>query len=304
MARPRNRLLDLLAYLVVRLASCFMEVLPMDWATTVIRWLSQMAYRLNRRYREVALDNLRQAFPGRYTEAELHGMVQQVYEHFGLFLYELTLLPRKLHRMSYGRLMPGFEPVLEAQRTGRPILIVAGHMGNWEMLAYCLAMNGLRIQIVARPLDNPYLERLAQRFRERPGNGVMDKNGSLDRMRQVLASGGNLATLADQDAGPRGLFVNFFGRPASTQKAIAFLARRHRALIVVLGSFRIGGPLHHVLHVGDIIAPEQYAGSADAAFLITQRVTTAMERLICRDPRQYLWLHRRWKNQPSATKAA
>ena len=111
-----------------------------------------------------------------------------------------------------------------------------------------------------------------------------------------------IGTLADQDAGQRGLFVDFFGRPASTHKAVALLALEYGVPLVVLGTPRVGEPMRYRVCVEDVILPEEYANRPDAVKAITQRFTSALERVIRRHPEQYFWLHRRWKHQPQAKK--
>ena len=121
-------------------------------------------------------------------------------------------------------------------------------------------------------------------------------------MLAVLRSGGVLSFLADQDAGERGMFVDFFGRPASTHKAIALLAIEHKAPVMVGSARRVGPGFKYEVRCEELILPEEWIGSSDDARLLTQRYTSALERIIRRDPDQYLWLHRRWKHQPKAKK--
>jgi KDO2-lipid IV(A) lauroyltransferase len=144
-----------------------------------------------------------------------------------------------------------------------------------------------------------------RQFRERSGGTMLSKNGDAGEMRSVLGKGGVVCTIGDQNAGPRGLFVDFFGKPASTHKAIAVLALRTRALMYV-GGMRKTGLLRYTIHPADLIRPEEYAGHPDAVRAITQRMTSALERIVRLDPSQYLWFHRRWKHAPdkSAVKAA
>jgi KDO2-lipid IV(A) lauroyltransferase len=118
----------------------------------------------------------------------------------------------------------------------------------------------------------------------------------------VLDRGGILATLGDQDAGQRGLFVDFFGRPASTHKAIALLALEYNVPMLVIGTPKMTASGLYKGEVEDLIRPEEYAGRPDAIPAITQRFTAALERLIRRHPEQYFWLHRRWKHQPPQKK--
>src|SRR5262249_41252255 len=141
-------------------------------------------------------------------------------------------------------------------------------------------------------------DRFLRQFRERTGQKLLAKRGELDKMQGILDGGGIIATLADQDAGKHGLFVDFFGRPASTHKAIALLALEHNALLVVCGAQKIGEPMQYAIRVMDIIRPEEYDRDPRAVRSITQRFTLAIENLVRLDPTQYFWLHRRWKHQP------
>jgi KDO2-lipid IV(A) lauroyltransferase len=300
MARQRSRLTDYAVYFAVRLLVCLIQALSPAAARKVARWLAWLAYRIDRRHREVALDNLRRAFPGRFTEDELHRMVRNVYQHFLQVLVEIVHIPRRLHTENWRDHIElvGGEKVVRCLLSGRPLLIVTGHFGNWEMAGYALAMLGFRTYAIARPLDNPHLDRFLRKFRERTGQKLLAKKGELERIESILKAGGVICTLADQDAGQRGLFVDFFGRPASTHKAIALLALEHRATLVVGGARRLAWPMRYVIEVTDVIPAEEYESLRDPVREITQRFTAGLEKLARLDIRQYFWLHRRWKHQP------
>src|SRR5258706_16456245 len=98
----------------------------------------------------------------------------------------------------------------EVLLSGRPVLFVTGHFGNWEVAGMAFGLVGFRSHAIARPLDNPYVDDLLRSFRERTGQKLLAKQGDFANIEALLKSGGILATLADQDAGPRGLFVDFF----------------------------------------------------------------------------------------------
>jgi KDO2-lipid IV(A) lauroyltransferase len=181
--------------------------------------------------------------------------------------------------------------------------VLTGHFGNWEILSYVTGLVGFRGGIVARRLDNPYLDRFLGHFRRRTGLALLDKHADYGRMLDLLAQGQGIGLLGDQDAGPRGLFVDFFGRPASTFKSIALLSLEYSAPIFVFGAARVGQPMRYRIYLEDLILPEEYAGAPDAARAITLRYTRALERLVRRHPEQYFWLHRRWKHQPVARKS-
>jgi KDO2-lipid IV(A) lauroyltransferase len=170
------------------------------------------------------------------------------------------------------------------------------------MAGYALGLLGFTSYAVARPLDNVYLDDFLRQFRERTGQKLLAKKGDAGQMQQILKEGGIIATLADQDAGQRGLFVDFFGRPASTHKAIALLALEYQVPLQVVHAARVGEPMRYQLRAEELILPEAHEGKSNAIREITQRFTTALERGIRRAPEQYFWLHRRWKHQPQQKK--
>jgi KDO2-lipid IV(A) lauroyltransferase len=300
MARPRRRSLDYLVYVLVRLLVGVAQTLTVEQSYACARFLARVFYRLDVRHREVGLENLRHAFGDRYTDAGRDRLVRTVYEHFFMMVVEILHIPRKLHPETWrDRIeLTGHEAVLDRLLTGGPVILLSGHFGNWEMAGYLFGVFGFPPNSVARTLDNPYLDRFLRRFRERTGQRMIPKNGGYDEMLAVLRGGGILSFLADQDAGQRGLFVDFFGRPASTHKAIALLALEHRAPVVVGYARRVGPGFRYEVGCDTIIEPDEWTGTADDVRLLTQRYTAALEAIVRRSPEQYLWLHRRWKHQP------
>src|SRR4051812_46927558 len=146
MAKPRNPAADYAVYLAVRLVVCVLQGLPAAGLRAVANGLAWLAYRVDARHRAVAADNLRHAFPGRYSAAELDGLVRAVYRHLCTVAVEIALLPRKLHVTNWRRHidMVGAEEFVDGLTGGRPLLIVTGHFGNWEMAGYALGLVGFR----------------------------------------------------------------------------------------------------------------------------------------------------------------
>lgn len=302
MAKQRSVAADYLVYLLVRTIVCLVQTCSATTARSVASGLAWLVYHVDKRHRQVALDNLRQAFPGRYSEPELDVFVRETYRHFCTMLIEIIQLPRKMHVTNWLKhidLQNG-PTSLKAMTSGQPLLVVTGHFGNWEMAGYALGLLGFSTHAVARPLDNPFLDRFLRRFREATGQQVLNKNGDAAKMQKILDHNGVIATLADQDAGPRGLFVDFFGRPASTHKAIALLSIEHSAPLLVIGVPRVGG--RYIIVAEDLIDPAEYDQHPDALRAMTQRFTSALERVVRTAPEQYFWLHRRWKHQPAVRK--
>jgi KDO2-lipid IV(A) lauroyltransferase len=282
-------------------------MLSFGYARRFAAALAWLLYHVDRRHRLVAHDNLRHAFPN-LDERRRDEMVRAVYCHFCTLLIEIIHLPRRMHPNNWRQLLEleGGRQIVDALLSGRPLLIVTGHLGNWEMAGYALGLFGFTTHAIARELDNPYLDRFLRNFRERTGQRVVNKNGDFDKIQAVLASAGVLATLGDQDAGQRGQFVDFFGRPASTHKAVSLLALEYNVPMLVTGTLRdssgrIEERKYRVV-VADLILPEEYEGRPDAVKALTERFTAALECLVRRAPEQYFWLHRRWKHQPAPRK--
>lgn len=300
MKRARNRVLDYLVYLFARLLVCVLQALSIEQSYAFARVLAALLYRLDKRHREVGMENLRVAFGDRYTEAQRDAIVRGVYLHFCAMLMEIMHIPRKLHPETWrDRItLVGHEAVVDRLLAGGPMILLTGHFGNWEMAGYLFGVFGFPPHSVARTLDNPYLDRYLREFRERTGQKMIPKHGGYDEMLATLRSGRVLSFLADQDAGQNGLYVDFFGRPASTHKAIALLAIEHKAPVVVGYARRTGPGFRYEVGCPEIIDPAELEGTADDVRELTQRFTKAIEDVIRRDPDQYLWLHRRWKHQP------
>ena len=320
--KTRNRTADFAVYIAVRVLVAGVQMVSPRAAYAIADFLAWLAYTLWKPRRRVALENVRFAFPELATDpAGADRLVRGMFRHLLRVVIELLLLPRKLHVGNWRKhlILPQGAQTLPPLLDGRAALVVTAHFGNWEMAGYALGLFGFHTYAIARVLDNPYLERFSLRFREGTGQTIIDKNEGFDVLKAVLKAGGKVATLADQDAGPKGAFVDFFGRPASTHKAIALLAMEFDAVMVVIGVPRVRrsdypqradfdpgsplAPLFYAVRCVDVIDPREYASDPNAVKAITARYTSALERLIREYPEQYFWLHRRWKHQPAAKKA-
>src|SRR5207248_204757 len=134
--------------------------------------------------------NLRHAFP-ELAEPALDALVRATYEHFATVLVEMVRLPRTLTRANHTRFLHCDPDDLERLRlwwsSSRPMLVLAGHFGNWEVLSYLTGLLGFRGKVVARRLDNPYLDRFLGVFRQKTGLEILDKSEDYARILRTLA---------------------------------------------------------------------------------------------------------------------
>jgi Kdo2-lipid IVA lauroyltransferase/acyltransferase len=147
-------------------------------------------------------------------------------------------------------------------------------------------------------LDNPYISKYLYGVRERAGQKIIDKKGAAELFGKVASSGATIGFIADQDAGNKGIFVDFFGRKASTYKSIGLLALTEKLPIVVGYAKRIENRFFFEIGCTRIIMPEEWANQKDPLLCVTAEYTKAIETFVREDPTQYWWLHRRWKHRP------
>jgi len=304
-----RRLRYIAEYLVFRLAICLVQAAPPSVCRAVARWLAGGMRYLPRKVSRynIARENILAAFPGTDDET-VERIIHEMWVHLLQMVTEIIHLPRKLRLSNVLDLIEFRHRVgaVGSLCSGRPVLMLCGHFGNWEMGVRLFGQFGFPMGVVGRNLDNPYLDRWMETFRQSTGHHTIPKNGGASQMTAVLEQGGALALLGDQDAGGSGVFVDFFGRPASTHKSIALLAIEYDALIVVGYSRRLneslpnGWPRYEV-GCEEVVDPRDYQTS-DGIREMTQRYTAALQRAVARSPEQYFWVHRRWKSQPRARK--
>jgi KDO2-lipid IV(A) lauroyltransferase len=252
------------------------------------------------RHRIRARDHLRIAFGAALPEKQVDRLVLGSMQQMAMMAMELLFTPRLINPWTWPRYVwPGdLRAALDVLLDRRGAILLTGHYGNWELTGYLLATWGFDVVAVMRPLDNPYLNRYIMAMREKRGLRLLFKKGAIQSADEVLEGGGILAFIADQNAGRKGLFVDFFGRPASTYKSIGLLAMRHRVPIVVGGARRRSLRFEYDIIAPRVILPEEWEQQADPLRYITQEYTRAFEAIVREAPEQYLWIHRRWKSQP------
>jgi len=300
MGKPRNVWVDRLQYLGLRLASMAMHSFPIEANLRMARVLGSLVYRIDRKHRERSLGNLRRSFPElseRHREKLARDSVQQLLMLFVEVLFTTRLI--RIDTWAQYVELENFAEVFELlMRPGRGLILLTGHYGNWEVLGYVLATLGFETTSIARRMDNPYVNEWILGVRERQGQRIIDKKGATNDVLDVLKNGGAVGFIADQNAGSKGVFVDFFGRKASTYKSIGLLAMEYQVPVVIGYARRSGAEFRFRIGAQDIIYPADWKTQDDPLRYITQRYTRAIEDMVRVDPGQYLWVHRRWKSRP------
>jgi len=242
-----------------------------------------------------ALDHLAIGFPD-LPEADRHRLGRDCFRHHGTTLAEcLYLLRRDCATVRSVVDVEGWEGVERVRAMDRPVLILTGHCGNWELLAALINCLGLGMSVVARELEEPDLQKLLAGLRERFGTPtiVRGSEGAARQLLLALRRGGALGMLIDQDTKVDGVWVPFFGRPAFTPVGAAKIALRQKAVVIPTFIERLDDGRHRARFHPPLDLPDDPQEA-------TALMTAAIEAQIRRHPEQWVWMHRRWRRQPPA----
>jgi KDO2-lipid IV(A) lauroyltransferase len=300
MGKPRSDFFNRLAYVGMRLTSMLVHWWPVDLDLQIARGLGGIWYRLDGKHRRRALANLHRSFP-QFTETQCEQFARQGFQQMFMLGVEMLFTTRLIQIdtwRKYVRIENIEQTLALMTQRKRGLIMLTGHFGNWEILGYVLATLGFETTSIARRLDNPYLNDWLFGVRERRGQKVLDKFGATEEVVALLENNGVVCFVADQNAGKKGIFVDFFGRKASTYKSIGLLAMQYETPIVIGYARRLDGRFRFHVATQDIIYSDDWKDRSDPLLYITQRYTKALEDAIRTDPGQYLWTHRRWKTRP------
>jgi len=282
---------------LAQIVNACVRVLPMSAVRVCGGVLGRLVYVLDGFHRRIALANLANAFPTR-SAAECRAIARSMFAHFGSLLLELikfgTLSDSQIRALCD---IEGDDRVRQAFHQGRGVLFFTGHFGYWEMhaIAHGLWLHDPPLAVLARPLDNPYLHDMLERIRTRTGNSVIYRQGAIRKVMRELAANRGVAILIDQHLHADAVYVDFFDRPAATTSALAALALRTGAPVIPVFALPLPGGRYRFIYERPVPPPKEE--SPDAVREFTQRCTDVLEMYVRRDPAQWLWMHRRWRDR-------
>src|SRR5579863_7913817 len=274
-------------------------ILPRPLARGFAIALAQAVYLLHVRLRHVGMRNLALAFPEK-TEAERAHILRGVFTSLGRQLAEVCQFPRYTQKnIDQVVTYDGLENYERAYARGKGVLFVTAHFGAWELSAFAHSLHGHWLHIVMRPVDNPYIDQLIQRYRTMHGNKTVGKDDFVRGLLAAMKAGEVVGILMDTNmTPPQGVFVNFFDIPACTASGLARIALKTDAAVVpgftiwdeALGKYRLRfDPMIELERTGDVEAD---------IIANTQKFTKVIEDYVRKYPDQWLWVHRRWKTRP------
>jgi len=296
-----KRVRHLIEYACVRLLVFVVDRLPLTVATCMARRLADLAYFLCSARRRTATANIRRSG----VAGDAGRIARQSFQHLAVLLVESLRLHDFLRGPDWQErvemdIPPEAISVLRQPSQG--VLVVSGHLGNWEAMGNLIATIRPLVGI-ARPMNNPHVERMMTRRTDGERFYTIPKYASDPRrLPRILNEGRILAMLIDQHARKGGVRIDFFGHPASTYRTAAVLHLLTRAPICFSYCIRTG-PMSYKLTVAPLIRHTRTGNRKEDVKAVLARLNRELEAAIRAHPEQYLWAHRRWRDSPTRSAA-
>jgi KDO2-lipid IV(A) lauroyltransferase len=273
-------------------------LVPRPWAMRLANALGALGYALDTRHRRVALENLKRAFGLEKTPAQRKRIAVAAFQNLARIAFEigwsLRLRPEEIMRHCR---VQGLANLRKAHARGKGVLILTLHIGNWELLPIGVLMSGLKASLIYRPLDFEPADNFFYSYRSRFGAQPISKKKSMRKVLTALKQQTCVGILLDQDSGrTAGVFADFFGYRACTNKGMALVALKTQA--PVLPAYLIRRGLDFEIVIGQEIPLIRDLMIGDIVQVNTAQYNRVLEEIIRSYPEQWLWMHKRWKTNP------
>ncbi len=282
-----------------RLLQGVLRAIPWSVHLTMIRLSARAAKALDRRRTHVARVNLDLAFGDTMSQEEKERIILRSYENLMVVALDTILnqgadKERILSKVSFEN-----EKILqEAMKSGKPIIFVTAHYGNWELGTLAIAAKfQIPLSVVGRPLDFPWANHILTTTREQFGVRMIPKRKAMKDMIRVMKNKGTLGLVVDQNtAGSQGELIDFFGHKARHTPAATILARKFDTVVIPVYS-QTNDYRHWTVTFYDPL-PMEHNGDMEKDILQhIQKQAKITEEVIRKKPDEWMWIHKRWKNQ-------
>jgi Kdo2-lipid IVA lauroyltransferase/acyltransferase len=295
-----KRLKRWLRSLMLRCVLVPIQLLPLGAASWLGERLGSLAFWVLTEQRRRALDSLRVAYPEQAPQRHRH-VAHAAFRHWGRTALEMACI-RQFDQRRHALIEwePSARAAMDAALSrGKGVVFVTGHLGNWELLARYVALEGYPAAVIGKETSDPRTTRWLERFRASGKLRVIwrGSQGAAKEMLRALKGNSILGLLIDQDTKVQSVWVPFFGKLAKTPRAAADLALRTGAA-PLLGFCTRVGPLRYRITMHEVALPQAEGEAAVVA--LTAALTAGIEAQIRAHPEQWVWMHRRWKSPPAA----
>ena len=298
----KNKALAYSEYVLVYSFYAFLNILPQELSLKIGRFLGLLFYKIDKKHRKHTLNNLKIAFPTK-TENVLTDIAIKFYKNLGMVFVEIFRLNKYKESNIDDFVDSDFDHIKNIYGK-QGILLLTAHFGNWELLAKTFGLKGYKGNVLARPLDNPYIEKILYDLRMASGNKVIyNRENAVKNIISALSEKESVGFLPDENASKRiGVFVDFFGVKACTMPGMANIAAKTKLPVVPAFIVRIKGKDGNYSKHRLIIEPPldiKYTGDRKTDTMnILKLFNEKIEDIIKQYPEQWFWIHNRWKTRP------
>jgi KDO2-lipid IV(A) lauroyltransferase len=272
--------------------------IPPETGWAISQKLGRLWFRLDKKHRLIVKTNLKMAYREKLNSRERMALAQKVFENTVKMFFEFAWFHHidPKHFSDYIRVQ-GLDHLISAHAREKGVLVLTGHMGNWELVTALAYMTGLPSSVVYRRIEFEPLEQLIKQYRERIGINLFQLHNALDGVSKALARRDLVGLLMDQNTGhSRGVFVDFFDIEACSNPGLAKLALSTGAPVVPVFSYRIQD--HFVIEIQPELSLIRTGNLEKDIIANTQEQNRIIEKMVRRFPDQWFWFHRRWKTRP------
>ncbi len=309
-------------YFLVKIFYILINALPLNCSLALGRFLGIAFYKLDKKHAKSVFKNLKIAFKEDKSDEELNKIMVNFYKNLGMVFIEIFRL-NKYTKENIDEFVETDFSNLKDIYGKEPILLLTAHFGNWELLAKTFSLKGYKGNVLARPLDNKYIEQILYKLRTVSGNKVIyNRENAIKEILTAINKKEIIGFLPDENASKRiGVFVDFFGNPACTMPGIANIAAKTKARVVPAfivrrtetdinvkeiesHKFRKITSKNkdlfsmHKLIIGEPLEINYTGNRKEDVINILNIFHVAIENIIKEYPEQWFWIHNRWKTRP------
>lgn len=260
-------------------------------------FIGRILFLADKKHRKIAIDNLTRSFGNEKSSYEIKALARSVFKNLSQILFEIgwsfRLESKDFNKHFYINGLSNFKAAFEK---GKGVLFLTAHIGNWELLPVIGAMTGRNINILFRPLDFLPLNTIFINTRTRFGAKLIPTRHSMRKVLSSLKKGEGVVVLLDQNVDwYEGVFVDFFGDRACTNKGLALLALKTEAPVIPVFLVREGlGFKAKFCREVPLIKTGDKTKDVEVN---TQQYNRVIESVIRQYPDQWFWVHQRWKTK-------
>lgn len=292
-----KKIRDLIVYVLIELVGYIVRRIPRKAGLKLGKKIGNIVYIIISKRRNIATNNLKLVFGNKLTEKSIKKLAIKSFQNMGKTLIEFLTFPAytKEDIMKMVKI-EGESNFINSMAEGKGVIAITAHFGNWELIFHVLSALTTKLSAIAQPFKNRPLNKLVKKYRTSHGGEIIDKKHAVKQSLALLNDGFCVIVLSDQDAGKNGIFIDFFGIPASTAKGPILFALRTGACVIEIFDIRQEDD-SHIISISEPLKLNVTGNIENDIEVNTNILVKHLEELILKYPSQWLWMHNRWKTK-------